>query len=60
MPVEQARGAAAGIGARLPALSPSDDEALMREAGFEHVELFYAALTFRGWVAYREPFRCEG
>jgi tRNA (cmo5U34)-methyltransferase len=37
---------------RLPVLSPQDDEALMREAGFGDVSLFYAALTFRGWVAY--------
>jgi tRNA (cmo5U34)-methyltransferase len=37
---------------RLPVLSPEDDEALMREAGFDDVSLFYAALTFRGWVAY--------
>ena len=37
---------------RLPVLSPHDDEALMREAGFGDVSLFYAALTFRGWVAY--------
>jgi len=40
------------IGDRLPVLSPQDDEALMREAGFGDVSLFYAALTFRGWVAY--------
>jgi tRNA (cmo5U34)-methyltransferase len=25
---------------------------LMREAGFSGVSLFYAAFTFRGWVAY--------
>ena len=42
----------AAMGERLPALSPEDDEALMREAGFQDVSLFYAALTFRGWVAY--------
>ncbi len=35
----------------LPALSPEEDEALLREAGFGDVALFYAALTFRGWVA---------
>jgi hypothetical protein len=40
------------IGDRLPVLSPEDDEALLREAGFRDVSLFYAALTFRGWVAY--------
>jgi tRNA (cmo5U34)-methyltransferase len=26
---------------------------LLQEAGFECVELFYAAFTFKGWVAYR-------
>jgi tRNA (cmo5U34)-methyltransferase len=37
---------------RLPLLSPEQDVALLREAGFERVELFYAAFTFKGWVAY--------
>ena len=41
-----------GIGARLPVLSPEQDVALLQEAGFESVELFYAGFTFRGWVAY--------
>jgi tRNA (cmo5U34)-methyltransferase len=36
---------------RLPLLAPSDEESLLREAGFEDVELFYAAFSFRGWVA---------
>ncbi len=52
MPIEQARNAAAGVGARLPAVASEEDEALLREAGFTDVELFYAAFTFRGWVAY--------
>jgi tRNA (cmo5U34)-methyltransferase len=52
IPSAQTRDAAAGIGARLPALSPHEDEALLREAGFVGVALFYAAFTFRGWVAY--------
>lgn len=33
-------------------LTPDEDEAVLREAGFSHVSLFYAAFTFRGWVAY--------
>ena len=37
---------------RLPVLSPQDDEALTGEAGFGDVSPSYAALTFRGWVAY--------
>ena len=38
---------------RLPALSPEEDEALQRDAGFGGVQLFCAAFTFKGWVAYR-------
>lgn len=40
------------MSARLPLLTPGEDEALLREAGFRDVGLFYAALSFRGWVAY--------
>ena len=39
------------MGARLPVLSPAQDEALMREAGFGELQLFYAGMAFRGWVA---------
>jgi tRNA (cmo5U34)-methyltransferase len=28
------------------------DEASLREAGSSHASLFYAAFSFRGWVAY--------
>lgn len=38
---------------RLPVLSPEQDEALLREAGFSNIELFYAGLTFKGWVGYK-------
>lgn len=51
MPREQALQAAEAMGARLPFLSPAEDEALMRRAGFSDVTQFYAAFTFRGWVA---------
>jgi tRNA (cmo5U34)-methyltransferase len=51
-PADRMARAIAAIGDRLPVLSPQDDEALMREAGFGDVSLFYAGLTFRGWVAY--------
>lgn len=37
---------------RLPFLSPEEDEALLSDAGFTDVGLYFAALTFRGWVAY--------
>ena len=48
-----ARNAVAAIGSRLPLIPPEHDVALLQEAGFDNVELFYAAFTFKGWVAYR-------
>ena len=48
---DKAQAAAATIAEKLPFLSPEEDEALLREAGFTGVALFYAAFTFRGWVA---------
>ncbi len=36
---------------RLPLLAPAEEENLLREAGFGKVGLFYAAFSFRGWVA---------
>lgn len=38
--------------AQLPILSPEDDIAMLQEAGFAQVELFYAAFGFRGYVGY--------
>jgi tRNA (cmo5U34)-methyltransferase len=40
------------IGTRLSILSPDEEKAMLCEAGFGDVSLFYAALSFRGWVAY--------
>jgi tRNA (cmo5U34)-methyltransferase len=37
---------------RLLLLTPAEEVDLLLEAGFAQVELFYAALSFRGWVAY--------
>jgi tRNA (cmo5U34)-methyltransferase len=51
-PAANADNAIEAISARLPILSPEEDEALLREAGFETVELFYAGFTFKGGVAY--------
>lgn len=45
------RDTAAIMAQRLPALSVADDEALLREAGFSNVALFYAGFSLRGWVA---------
>ena len=40
------------IGTRLTVLSPEEDEAMLREAGFDGISLFFAGLSFRGWIAY--------
>lgn len=57
--IDRARAAAsaASMTARLPVLSAADEEALLREAGFRDVALFYAAFSFRGWVASASPDR---
>ncbi len=47
---EKAKTSAVAM-ARLPLLSVAGEEALLREAGFSDVQLFYAAFSFRGWVA---------
>jgi tRNA (cmo5U34)-methyltransferase len=33
-------------------VAPAREEALLAEAGFSRSELFYAGLTWRGWIAY--------
>jgi tRNA (cmo5U34)-methyltransferase len=40
------------ISTRLSILAPEEEEAMLREAGFTGVSLFYAALSFKGWMAY--------
>ena len=42
---------ASAMASRLPILSVDQDEAILREAGFSDVALFYAGFTFHGWVA---------
>lgn len=49
---EKAKNASAAIDKQLTILAPENDEMMLREAGFSGVNLFYAGLTFRGWVAY--------
>lgn len=39
---------------KLPAIAPSEDETIMRDAGFKRTELFYAAFTFKGWITYAD------
>ncbi|QND53226.1 class I SAM-dependent methyltransferase [Phyllobacterium sp. 628] len=48
----QAESAKRAIATKLSILSPEDDEAMLRAAGFSNVSLFYAGLSFRGWVGY--------
>lgn len=43
--------AAATMAERLPILTTEEDESLLHEAGFSSIALFYAAFSFRGWVA---------
>ncbi len=47
----QASVSAAAMAEHLPILSGDEDEALLTAAGFSNVALFYAGLSFRGWVA---------
>lgn len=47
----QALAASAAAMEQLPILTADEDEAMLREAGFGGVRMFYAAFTFRGWVA---------
>ncbi len=51
-PPDKAENARAAIAARLETLDPEEDETILRDAGFSKVSLFYAAFTWRGWVAY--------
>ena len=44
--------ARASIFDQSPILSPDQEEAQLRDAGFTDVTLFYAAFSFRCWVAY--------
>lgn len=51
VPAPDAERAIRAIDEQLPTLSPERDTALLEEAGFSDVELFYAGFSFRGWVA---------
>lgn len=48
---DRTKGGARTLGERLPILSPEAEADLLRAAGFVGPRLFYAALTYRGWVA---------
>ena len=49
---DKANGARAAVEKSLSLLSPEADAQILREAGFNGVELFYAAFTWRGWIGY--------
>jgi tRNA (cmo5U34)-methyltransferase len=49
---EQAHSARSAIDTSLNMLSPEQDEAVLRAAGFRDVTPFFAAFTWRGWVGY--------
>lgn len=53
MPAAQATGSIPSLKRRLPVLTPQQDAALLSEAGFSGIDLFYCAFTFKGWVAYK-------
>lgn len=48
----QAETARTAVDANVNMLAPEHDEAILRAAGFTGVSLFYAAFTWRGWIAY--------
>jgi tRNA (cmo5U34)-methyltransferase len=47
----QAASARAAVDAHLNLLDPVEDEGILRDAGFSDIAMFYAAFTWRGWVA---------
>lgn len=52
VPVANAAKTIEAMASRLPLLSPEAEVDLLEQAGFERHGLFYAAFTFKGWVAY--------
>lgn len=48
----QNQAARAAIATKLFVLSPQEEEAMLEEAGFADITLFYAGLSFRGWACY--------
>jgi tRNA (cmo5U34)-methyltransferase len=49
---DKAANARVAIDTKTNILTPEQDEAILREAGFSNVSLFYVGFTFRGWVSY--------
>lgn len=53
MPAVQTQARMSSLKALLPVLTPQQDIELLDQAGFDGIELFYSAFTFKGWVAYK-------
>lgn len=51
---EAAQAAQAAMKTKLSILAPEEEEALLKQAGFCQISLFYAAFSFKGWVAYAD------
>lgn len=49
--LEKSIASAAMMGTRLPIQTTGQEEELLVRAGFSNIALFYAAFSFRGWVA---------
>jgi tRNA (cmo5U34)-methyltransferase len=49
---QQANAARSAVEANVSMLGPEQDRAILSEAGFSGVEMFFAAFTWRGWIAY--------
>lgn len=47
----QAATARDAVEAHLDMLDPDEDERILRDAGFADIAMFYAAFTWRGWIA---------
>lgn len=48
----QVSKARAAVAASPNSFAPEEDEAILRSGGFSNVSLFYAAFTWRGWIAH--------
>ena len=55
MPVANPATTIEAMASRLPLLSPEAEVDLLEQAGFARHALFYAAFTFKGWIAYAGP-----
>jgi tRNA (cmo5U34)-methyltransferase len=49
---QQANAARTAVETSVSMLAPDQDRAILCEAGFSDVDLFFAAFTWRGWIAY--------